>query len=184
MIQTSNEEPFLRAADAATAKKQAATSMCVTKMTSLGVTAPERTASAEVQQLASRQAMVRIQDGACVSAHKHLCHATLHLHIWGSSKADLMSAAVLSQLSTAYDAVVGSFRRAASDTSHTSSGGPEKKQKQVDDSICVTKIASLGVTAPERTASAEIKQLASRQAMVCRQTSLPCNPSHPQEFER
>ena len=60
----------------------------------------------------------------------------------------------------------------------------EKKQKQVDDSICVTKIASLGVTAPERTASAEIKQLASRQAMVCRQTSLPCNPSHPQEFER
>ena len=46
------------------------------------------------------------------------------------------------------------------------------------------KIASLGVTAPERTASAEIKQLASRQAMVCRQTSLPCNPSHPQEFER
>ena len=46
------------------------------------------------------------------------------------------------------------------------------------------KIASLGVTAPERTASAEIKQLASRQAMVRRQTSLPCNPSHPQEFER
>ena len=82
LIQTSNEEPFLRAADAATAKKQAATSKCVTKMTSLGVTAPERTASAEVQQLASRQAMVRIQDGACVSAHKHLCHATLHLHTW------------------------------------------------------------------------------------------------------
>ena len=46
------------------------------------------------------------------------------------------------------------------------------------------KIASLGVTAPERTASAEIKQLASRQAMVRMQTSLPCNPSHPREFQR
>ncbi|MGB1597796.1 MAG: hypothetical protein ACPIOQ_33890, partial [Promethearchaeia archaeon] len=36
--------------------------------------------------------------------------------------ADLLSAAVLSQLSTAYDAVVGSFRRTASGSSYAGPG--------------------------------------------------------------
>ena len=44
LIQTSNGEPFLRAAHAAIAKKQAADSMCVAKTASLGVTTLERTA--------------------------------------------------------------------------------------------------------------------------------------------